>query len=86
MNAIVVVGESGEDFGAGAGVDDQVDIDAALAKIFEEEPGEAAFAAVLERGVLGDHADFHCVKGHLSLVICHWYRRFRIFLQMTNDK
>jgi hypothetical protein len=23
---------------------------------------------------------------HLSLVICHWYRRSRIILQMTNDQ
>ncbi len=63
VDAVLVVWEGGEDFGAGAGVDDEVDVDAALAEVFEEEPGEAGLAAEFERGVLGDEADFHLCRG-----------------------
>ncbi len=64
MQAVVIVGKTGQNFRAGAAVNDQMDIDAALPEVFEAKPGKARFAAVLVGSVLPDDADFDRGAGH----------------------
>ena len=45
MESIVIVGKTGQDFGPGAFVGDQMGIHAALAEEFEAKPWERGLAA-----------------------------------------
>lgn len=64
VESVVILWKSGEDFGFGAFVGDEVGIDAALAEEFEAKPWKGGLAAEFIRDVLPDDADFERSRIH----------------------
>jgi len=64
MESVVILRKTSQNFRTRAAMNDQMNIDAALAEVFEAKPGKARFTAVFVGSVLSDDADFDRGGGH----------------------